>query len=626
MDRVLVGNKGEDVLGNPLIFLTSVLALGMLAQWLAWRLRMPSILLLLILGFAAGYLSDYGPDEFFDESTLFSIVSLSVAVILFEGGLSLQLHELRESGRVVLRLVTLGVLVSWLLTGTAGWWFLGMDPRIAALTGAILVVTGPTVIGPLLRHVRPARPVGAIIKWEGIVIDPIGAVLAVLVFEAVIAGGMGSSTHVAGPMLVKVKLIGWIVAKTVILGGAIAWITSRVLVDMLLRFLIPDFLHNALILTVAVAVFAVSNMLQPESGLVSVTLLGILLANQKRVPVRHVIEFKENLRVLLISCLFIVLSWRVELDAVYRLGMGGILFLISLIGVIRPASVFLATWGTGLNWRERTFLAFLAPRGIVAAAVSAVFALEVSSMTSGGAAANGTEKIVPLTFLVIVGTVSLYGLLAAPLARRLRLSVPDPQGVLFAGASAWVRAIAAALQAEGYQVLLIDTSYQNISAARMEGLPVQCASILSEYVEEEIDLGSIGRLLAVTPNDDLNALAVMEFAQVFGRAEVYQLTPTEATAGRRESTSPHIGGRYVFGPSANFDALALRLAQNSQIKRTKITEEFTYEQFRELYGPSAFVLFVKDEFGKLTVCSADAPSEPKPGQTVIALVDPVDPP
>ena len=627
---------------NPLVFLSGVLALGIAAQWVAWRFRLPSILLLLATGFSVRYLLDFDPDKMLGQQLLLAVVSLSVAVILFEGGLTLQLHELRMSGTAVLRLVILGVLITWLLTGLAAWLIMGMSPRVAALTGAILVVTGPTVIGPLLRHIRPQRRVASVVKWEGIVIDPIGAVLAVLVYEATFGA---AEAGLATWSWESAAQAGWVLLKTLTVGVGLAAATAYALVQCLKRYWIPDFLHNPVFLAVALTMFTVSQLIQDESGLVTVTLLGILLANQSTVPVKHVVEFKETLRVLLISCLFIVLSARIQLADVTQLHVAGLAFLAALILIVRPVSVWLSTMGTELTRNERLFLSFLAPRGIVAAAVSAVFALHaagVHRLTAADGNATGhtagalepvagpiadlaaVEQIVPLTFLVIIGTVLIYGLAAAPLARWLQLAVPNPQGILFAGAADWIRPIAKTLQEEGFEVLLVDTNYRNIATARQAGIPVHCASILSEFISEELDLSGIGRLLAATPNDDLNRLAVVEFGHVFGRANTYQLEPWRPASGKREPSAPHLEGRYLFREGVTYSELAGRVAQGAIVKRTHLTDEFTLDSFREMYGETGLVLFVKMENGELQVVTTDAPLAPKAGSTLIALVDPID--
>ena len=397
-----------------------------------------------------------------------------------------------------------------------------------------------------------------------------------------------------------------------------------VLIQFIKRYWIPDFLHGVVFLSAALGAFALSNRLQPESGLATVTLLGVILANQKSIPIHHVVEFKEHLRVFLISCLFIVLGSRVPLSDLLELGVAGPLFLAILVLVIRPASVLVSTLRMGLSWRERVFLAFLAPRGIVAAAVSSVFALKLTlgSPASGGSNLGGADQLVPITFFVIVGTVAVYGLLAAPLAKRLKLADPNPQGVLFAGAEPWVRDIAAALQQEGYQVLLVDTNYAHVAAARMAGLPADCCSILSEHVREELDLSGIGRLLAMTSNDEVNALAVREFTHVFGRAQAYQLPPGDVGSGRRASVAGHLQGRLLFAEGLGYDEFVRRVHTGAVVKKTQLTKEFSYDDFQALYGESAVLLFIQNEAKKLEVCTTEKSPSPKPGQTVVALVNP----
>ncbi|MEO8496224.1 MAG: cation:proton antiporter [Planctomycetota bacterium] len=619
----------EHIREHPFFYyLAGVPLLGIAAQWLAWRLRLPSILLLLGIGVALG--SFVKPDEMLahlaevDANTsplgsrlLFPVVSLSVAVILFEGGLTLRFHELKHAGSGVLRLVTIGALASWLLTTIAAVLLLHLDLRVAALVGAILVVTGPTVVAPMLRQIQPSRRIASAVKWEGIVIDPIGAVLAVLVFEFVFAAAADATFAAIGAMLLK----------TVAIGGLIGLATAAFLVQSVKRYWVPDFLHGVGFLTVTMGVFAFSNLLQEESGLVTVTVLGIALANQKSVSIHHVLEFKEHLSVLLISCLFIVLGSRVDLHDVWNLGFGGAAFLAAMIVVVRPASVFLATIRSTLTYPERMFLGFLAPRGIVAAAVSSVFALKLAAWSGVGvgsdAFARQADALVPITFLVIVGTVFVYGLLAAPLARLLNLADPNPQGILFAGAEPGIREIAKLVQAEGFPVLLVDNDYANVAAAKMAGLPAECASILSVHVREEVDLAGIGRLFAMTANDEVNSLAIGEFAHLFGRANVYQLTPRHEGSEKRTSVSEHLRGRLLFHGELNHDELVRRFVRGSQIKSTNLTDKFTYEDFQKRYGGSAIVLFAIDGPKKLNVWTADATVAPTTGQTIIALVKPV---
>jgi CPA1 family monovalent cation:H+ antiporter len=460
-----------------LLYLALVPTLGVTAQWLAWRLGFPSILVLLIFGVVLGYFVQ--PDAFLAELTdgdqtagpdlLFPLVALSVAVIMFEGGLSLKISELTESGSASLRLVTLGALLSFVGNTIAAHYILQFGWQLSALLGAILVVTGPTVIGPLLRQVRPSRRVASTLKWEGIVIDPIGAVLAVLVYEEVL---LQHSTPEFSSVLMSLV---W----TATVGLGLGCAGGALLTQALRRFWVPDHLHGVTALSLALLLFAISDLLAHESGLITVTILGIWLTNQKHFDVEHIIELKENLRTLLIGCLFIVLGSRVNLADIGAIGLPGIGLVLALVLIVRPLSVYLSLLGSPLNFREQTFIAGLAPRGIVAAAVSSVFALGMESRSDLNI--PGSEQLATVTFLVIIGTVAVYGMAAGPLAKFLRLADEKSNGVLIAGADAWVRDLALELQNAGIPLLLVDTNYNKITKSRMDGVHAECVNILNEH-------------------------------------------------------------------------------------------------------------------------------------------------
>ncbi len=588
---------------NLVVGIGSLITFGIGAQWLAWRLRIPSILLLLVSGFIAGPVTGLlDPDAFLGE-LLLPVVSVSVAVILFEGGLSLRVTELGGFGGVVRNLVTIGVISTWAVTAVCARFILGLDPSISILLGAVLSVTGPTVIIPLLRHVRPVGYLGSILRWEGIVIDPIGAVLAVLVFEVILSGGFKEATSLA--------LIA--VLKSLLIGGAAGVAGAAVMVMLLGRYWIPDFLQNPVTLMMVVGVFAVSDFFQEESGLLAVTLMGMILANQERVTVKHIIEFKENLRVLLIGCLFILLAARLDPGDLALLGSNSLVFLAALIVVARPVGVLLSTIGSRLRFKERFFLMCMAPRGIVAAAMASVFSLRLMEMNHPQA-----ELVVPLTFMVIIGTVVIYGLGAAPVAGLLGVARPNPQGVLIAGAHPWARAIASALKEEGFDVLLVDNNWANISQARMSGLPAHFGSILSERLPKELDLSGLGRFMAMTQNDNVNSLAALHFSDVFERMEIYQLAPGDA-----KRTSDTLRGRLLFGEGINFSFLDRRFRSGMVVKTTHLTEEFDFEAFKTRYA-DAIPLFLINENRELSVFTADKPPQPKPGQTLISFVRPVE--
>jgi NhaP-type Na+/H+ or K+/H+ antiporter len=598
------------VLDQPTLYLAAVLALGIIAQWLAWLLRVPAIVLLLVCGFLCRFVAG-PPTEFIPKDLLFPLVSLAVGVILFEGGLTLRFRDIRDTHGVVLRLVTIGLLVTWALTALAARYVLGLSIEMATLIGALLTVSGPTVIVPLVRQVRLKRRVGSIVKWEGIVNDPIGAVLATLVFTSFFREAGAATPEGWVRELAMTILVG------AVLGGASAW----VIILLLRRYLLPDFLQSPAILAAVVLLFALSNHLQRESGLVTVTLLGIVLANQRSVTMHHVIRFKENLSVLLVSTLFIALAASVDVSRAQFAALGWpiVTFMALLVFVIRPAAVMTATLGSVLNWRERLLLAWIHPRGIVAAAVASLLALDLV----GSPFADEAEEFVLVTFLTVVVTVLVYGLTLPTCARWLALSSPNPQGILFAGASPLVREIAQILQDDGVSVVAVDTNHQNTTAARMAGIPVHFASIGSEYVREEIDLSDVGRLLAMTPNDEVNTLAVMEFAEQFGQAEVYQLAPNAPDHERRDRIAAHRRGRTLFGREITYQLLAERHAAGAVVKKTQLTGNFTLQSFLDHHGPKAIVLFLIDATGKLVVKTTDDVATTKAYPKVIALVDPL---
>jgi NhaP-type Na+/H+ or K+/H+ antiporter len=589
-----------------LIRLASILALGIAAQWLAWRLRLPALLLLLAFGLAAGPGTGFlDPDQLLGP-LLHPLVSLAVAVILYEGGLSLRLRELHEVGPVVVKLVTVGVLITWLGSAVAAWLLLELDWAVAFLLGAILVVTGPTVVGPMLRHLRLGGRVGAILKWEGIIIDPLGAVLAFLV-----ASFVGSS-H-AGRLVVEA--VGDL-ARLVVVGVGLGVAGAALVVTALRRYWVPDALHNPLSLTVVVIVFTLGNVIQEEAGLLAATLMGVTLANQRRVAVRHLVEFKENLVVLLLSALFIVLAARLRPEELRSLDLSCLVFLAALVLVIRPVAILAVTAGSSLGFGERLFLAWMAPRGIVAAAVAPVFAL---NLTAAGDPAGA--RLVPVTYLVILGTGALYGLSAAPLARGLGLAQPHPQGVLFAGANSWARALATALQAQGCPVLLVDSVREHVAAARLEGLPSYHGSILAERTLEELDFRDLGRLVALTPREEVNALACLRFTEVFGRREVYQLPFASLGSKRAEAVAREQRGRLLFGSEMTFEHLVERFGSTPTVRATPLTDVFDFTAFQKQMGSTALPLAVVRKAGaEVMFFTVGHAFVPLPGDVLLSAV------
>ncbi len=590
-----------------LVGLAFIVALGIGAQWLAWRLRLPSILLLLLFGFIAGPVGGLlDPDAMFGD-VLLPLVSLSVGVILFEGGLSLKVRELMKIGSDVRNLIGIGVPLAWVLISALAYLVLGLEIEFALIIGAILVVTGPTVVLPMIRFLRPRGDLGPILKWEGILNDVVGATLAVLTLEGVV-GGRGENP-VAGAALGALT--------TLIAGGGLGVAAGFLLTFLLQRYWIPDHLHSPMALMLAVVGFAAADHVHPESGLVMTTVMGIVLANQRKVSIQHVVEFKENLRVLLISSLFILLSSRLDLQLLEQIGYRDFLWVGLLLFVVRPATVFISTMRSKLSFREKLFLSWMAPRGIVAAAVSSVFALRLLE-----AGFENAERLVALTFLTIVSTITVYGLTGPFVAKWLRVSDAHPQGFLLIGAHDWARKIANALQEQGVRVRLADTNWGNIRTARMEGLSTYYGNVLSEHVVEDLDFTGIGRLLALTPNDYANSLATLHFTEFFGREGVYQLA-TESADGADDVESPsNLRGRSLFCGGSDHVEISRRFSCGAVVKTTNLTAEYTFEHFKERYSEDALILFVLPDDKDVWVATMDRPLDPQPGHRIVALVNP----
>ncbi|MFH0884017.1 MAG: cation:proton antiporter [bacterium] len=599
------------MLEHVLVLISAVLVLGMAAQWIAWRANLPSIVLLLAMGLLLGPATGLlHPDELLGD-LLFPIVSISVGVILYEGGLSLRLKELRKTGSAVFRLIAVGAPITLLLSAYAAINLLGMDPPLALLLGAILTVTGPTVVGPMLSYVRVTPDVNNSLKWEGILIDPLGAVLAVLVYQQFFtADGGGDAVH---------SLVG--IAKVFIYGIFFGAMGALLLVQLSRRGLLPDFLANAVSLALVVGAFVASDLFQKESGLVAATLMGVLVRNQNKVPIKHIIEFKETLRLLLISTLFILLAARITPAELSSFGVEELLFVGALMFIVRPVSVLVSTLWTRLTWRERLFVAWMAPRGIVAAAVSSIFALTLVHENVPEA-----QQLMPITFLVIVATVVIYGVTVRPVASLLGIQQPSPHGVLFIGAHDWSRKLAVQVAKLGGQVMMLDNNRENILRARNADLPARQANVLSETLLEEMDLSGIGRAVALTANDEVNTLSATRFGDRLGIREVYQLQPTQqrgAPPGRSESLPLDMRGRFLFDKTLTFHTLETMLHPRDALSVVEIEQETPVDDFR-LINPEQVPLFIVRENLTVLPVSCEDPSSLKEQDKVLVLNLPMD--
>ncbi len=575
-----------------------VIVLAIASRLVAERLRIPAIVLLLPVGFIAGAITDdVHPDALFGD-TFQPLVSLGVGLILFEAGLRLRPVELAEGvRRIVVRLITGGVLITLASITLAVKLILGLDWGVSAVLGAILVVSGPTVVLPLLAFVRPADRVRTTLKWEGTLIDPIGALLGVIAFQAVLQGANGSQRFHAGELTLSIAV-----------GLGIGLLGAAVLL-VLLRSLQRSTPGQGVVATLMVLAAAVvaADVLRDDSGLVAAAVMGMALARQDRLDIASILEFHETIVGLLIGILFVLISASVtpsQVSAVLPQSLGLIALMVL---VIRPVVVAIGTRGSPLGLHERAFAAWMAPRGIVAAATASAFG---ASLTQAGVA--GAGKILPIAFVVIFGTVVLYGLSAAPVARRLGVAGAGAPVVLLVGAQDWARSLAAALRSAGVRVRLWTDRLEQQAAAREEGLEVRSAPFGVEIASRQAELEEVSSVLLLTGSDEFNALAGYELRQELGIDRVYRL---QHSRGELDTVPAYTEGAVLFGEDLTFEELERRFANGARVVEVPFRDGSA-----SLREEGLSPLFVFDRAGGIVPVTADSErSEAAYGARAICL-------
>ncbi|MCP3704190.1 MAG: sodium:proton antiporter [Alteromonas sp.] len=594
-------------MSDPLLSLVAVGLLSITCQYLAYKVRLPAILPLLIVGIVVGpVFGVLNADDLFGD-LLFPVVSLSVAIILFEGSLTLKFSDIAGHGNMVRNLCSVGVVVTWLVAATAAHYSLDLTWQLSFLFGAIVTVTGPTVIVPMLRTVRPKTNLANILRWEGIVIDPIGALLAVLVFEFIVASQETAITH---------TLIAF--GKTIGIGSVLGLASGYLLGLSIRKDWIPHYLLNTAVLTVILGVFAASNYVAHESGLLAVTISGMVLANMKDVDVEDILEFKETLSVLLISGLFILLATRLNLQSVVDVGWGSIVVLAAIMFVARPLSVLASSVGTGLKLNELALLSWIAPRGIVAAAVSALFSLKLEEIGYEGAGI-----IVPIVFMVIIATVVVQSLTSRTVASLLKVRAPAPTGYLIFGGSKFNRALATEMINQKLDVTIADTNWDAIREARMKDIPVYFGNPMSDHAARHLDLNTFGTVLIMSPYKQLNPLIAYHFEYTMGKDKVWALTNNEQSTRPSHQVSEQYAKKLtLFDEGVTYGYLASAIARDSMVKTTRLSEEFTYEQYIKQYGERATPLIAINAEGKSYTFINGNSIQPKAGWRLISLIEP----
>jgi NhaP-type Na+/H+ or K+/H+ antiporter len=569
--------------------LASILILSVLAQWTAWRMKIPAILPLIFIGLAVGPLSTFitpdgqkllDGDEIFTGDLLFSFVSISVGVILFEGGLTLKLSEIRHQAATVRNMLIFGPIVTLFGAGAAAHFLMDLSWRYAFLFSALIIVSGPTVVLPILRNVRPNIKINTVLKWEGILIDPIGALVAVLAYEFIRSGGdEGTYTFEA------LKEFFLTIASGIVVGGVAAlfmrWAVSK--------NRIPGYLINVFSLGIVIFAFTFSELIRHEAGLMAATFMGIVLANLQMDNLKKILSFKEDISLLLVSVLFILLSSRIDMEQITKLGVNSIYLFIIVVAVIRPLYTFISTLGSNLNWRERLFISWIGPKGIVAAAVASLFSLQLLNDAKTPEAIEQAELILPLTFLVIVGTVVLQGSSAKPLAKWLKVEREDPRGFVIAGAGEFSRFIGRIIRKRDIPLVFADLSKTNIKAARNEGFEVFEGNILSDSIFNDIDFTPIGHLLAITSNSEVNSLACNWFQNEFGEGQVYRLV-SRKELGLKDLVPPD---NALYTGKYDYLALTQIARHNEEALESECSSETAYDEIAKTHHNRIVPLFVE---------------------------------
>ncbi len=578
--------------------LAGLIILGILAQWTAWKLKIPAILPLILIGLFVGPISTLlsedgtkwlepiwnGEEGLFPGESLYYFVSLAIAIILFEGGLTLRKSEIGHVGPVILKLISLGVVVTFFGAGLAVHFIYDFSWEISFLFSSLIIVTGPTVITPILRNIPLKKHVSSILKWEGILIDPIGALVAVLVYEFILVE--------SGEDFTQTALLEF--GKIVLFGFTFGFTFAHILAFSIKKDIIPHYLLNVFTLATVLGVFVLSDMFAHESGLLAVVIMGMVMGNTKLPNLKELLYFKESLSILLISILFILLAANMEMKDLLLIYNWKSLILFGIVVLlIRPLGVVLSSIGSGLKVNEIAFISWVGPRGIVAAGIASLFGLKLASE-----GVEGAEYITPLVFMIVLCSVLLNATTARLFAKLVGVFIKNSEGILIIGASSVSRIIAKYLKDNKRHVVLVDNNASNIRKAQSQGIEALEGSVYSDDLLNNIELSDIGYLMAITGNSDINKTAIQKFKKQFGEQGSFRLISTDEM-GDPES-NPEEG---LFSHTDDFIKLTEVSRQYPKIHEIFLNGREHYDGIIEISKSDSEMvpLFVKNDAGDLKI-------------------------
>lgn len=581
--------------------LAGIIILGIVAQWVAWRFKLPAILPLILIGLFVGPVSTLisedgtkwlepvwnGTEGLFPGERLFNFVSLAISIILFEGGLTLKKEEVLNVGPAIFKLITVGSLITFIGAGIAAHFIFNLSWEISFLFSALIIVTGPTVIAPILRNIPLKKDISAVLKWEGILIDPIGALVAVLVFEFI---SVGEGYNYTIDALIEF-------GKILVTGTCIGFTAAYALYYAIKANAIPHYLLNVTTLALVLAVFVISDGFAHESGLLTVVVMGMVLGNKNVKELKEILYFKESLSVLLISILFILLAANITIQDMLLLYKIETIYLFAIVVfLLRPLSVFISTYKSGLHFNEKLFISWVGPRGIVAAGIASLFGLKL--MMKGEV---GAQYITPLVFMIVLGTVLLNATTARFVAKIMGVFLTTSNGIMIVGATDFARLIASYLQKNNRRVVLIDSNLDHINAAKKMGLEAIQENVYTDDLLENIELNDVGYLLALTGSPSINQYAIEKLGPMYGEHGSFRLVSSQELVEGK--TVPH---ENLFTHKDDFINLSEVVRDFPIMNEVAITSKEHYEKLVQKVNdePQAIPLFVKDNKGFIHIISS----------------------
>ncbi|AUC23433.1 MULTISPECIES: sodium:proton antiporter [Polaribacter] len=596
-----------------MIELAGIIILGILAQWVAWKFKIPAILPLILIGLlvgpiAAEFLSEdgtkwiepvwNGKKGLFPGDSLYYFVSLAISIILFEGGLTLKRSEIKNVGPVITKLITIGSTITFFGAGMVAHYVFDLSWELSFLFSGLIIVTGPTVITPILRNIPLKKDISTVLKWEGILIDPIGALVAVLVFEFISVGG--------GSGFTKTALLEF--GKILLFGTTFGFTFAHALAYAINKKMIPHYLLNVVSLSTVLLVFVESEVFAHESGLLAVVVMGMVLGNGKLSNLKELLYFKESLSVLLISILFILLAANINMEDLLLLYTWKTVTLFAaVVFVIRPLAVFVSTRNSKLKFNEKLFISWVGPRGIVAAGIASLFG---SKLLKQGV--EGAEYITPLVFMIVLGTVLFNATTARLFAKMVGVFLKRSDAILIIGASSPARLIAKYLKDNDKRVILIDSNKNFIQKSLKAGLEAIEIDIYNQDLTDNIELNDVGYLIAMTGSEAVNKYAIESFSNNFGEQGSYRLATSEEIKNPNLSIEQQ---QILFNPKGDYINLSEAFRENPKIYEVEINTEDEYKTmvsrlFNEFKSVLLFIrkddkLYLIPEFEKTELTKED---------------------